>query len=612
MTDKDQGYVPDISVIVDGGVTELVSTGEIKSVEVIVPEAIVLELEAQATNGQETGYKGLNELQKLREFCEEGLIELKFDDETEGFDRTAIAPSAIDPIVRKLAQRVNGTLITNNKIQASVARSKGLSVLLHRPRDEERARSLEGLELLDYFDEETMSVHLRADTVPKAKKGTPDSVSLEQIGDKSLDSNRLEELTEEIVEVADVHPSGFIEMDSGGASVVQLDNIRIAIAKPPFADAIEITATRPVKKTTISDYSYSELIENRLTASHRGVLVAGAPGMGKSTLVQALSEFLRESGWIVKTMEKPRDLDVSPEISQYRDLNGEMANTAEVLLLTRPDYTIFDEMRQTDDFEVFADLRMSGVGLIGVVHATKAIDSLQRLVGRVELGMIPQIVDTVLHIDGGDIKKVFDVEMTVKTPSGMEQGDLSRPVIEVRDFETGSLSYEIYTFGEQVVVIPLEGQRDNRIWDFAASELRYQLGQELPFDFDLEIRSNNRIAIYVADHHVPAVLGRGGKRVDALESKIGLNIDVRSYEERSSSSSNSSPDFSTKEVEDYLVLNFEPSLSKEEIEIRVDGQRVFSGAVSKKGRIKLTKGTKPAERIQKARRKGEKITVQQV
>ncbi len=610
MKDSDKKYVADLSVIVDGGITELVSSRKLKDVAVIVPEAVVLELETEAANGQETGYKGLNELSKLREFCDDGLIDLEFV-ETEGRGGFAPpGPRALDPIVRGLAQRVDATLITNDKIQGSIAKSKGLSVRLHRPREEETEKSLEGLELMDYFDEATMSLHLRADTVPRAKKGTPDSMKLEPIGEEKLSSERLEQLTEEIVEVAEVHPQGFIEMDSGGASIVQLANIRIAIAKPPFSDAIEITATRPVKKTTIEDYSYSDMIENRLKQSHRGVLVAGAPGMGKSTLVQALSEFLRDSEWIVKTMEKPRDLDVSPEISQYRDLNGEMADTAEILLLTRPDYTIFDEMRQTSDFEVFADLRMSGVGLVGVVHATKAIDSLQRLVGRVELGMIPQIVDTVLHVEGGDIKKVFDVEMTVKTPSGMEQGDLSRPVIEVRDFETGSLSYEIYTFGEQVVVIPLEGQEQNRIWDFATSELEYQLGQELSFDFDLEIRSNNRVAVYVADNHVPAVLGHGGKRVDALEKKLGLHIDVRSFAERDNPSS--SPAFKLKEADEYLLLNFDPSYSNEEIDILINGERVFSGAVSKKGRIKLTKDTHQAKRIRKANQDGDKITVKKL
>lgn len=597
MQKETKKYVPDISVIVDGGVTELVSTGELDGAAIIVPEVVVLELESQATRGQETGYKGLNELEELREFCEEGKIGLEFKGH-QGFNYEGGLPgsSRMDALIRKLVRKVGSILITNNQIQASVARSAGLSVCLHKPKEDESATSLDRLELLDFFDDQTMSVHLRANTVPKAKRGTPDAVTLESIDSEKLSSDCLEELTQQIVEVADVHPSGFIEMDSGGASVVQLGNIRIAIAKPPFSDAIEITATRPVKKTTVDDYSYSDLIKDRLKQSHRGVLVAGAPGMGKSTLVQALSEFLRTSGWVVKTMEKPRDLDVSDEISQYRDLDGEMANTAKVLLLTRPDYTIFDEMRGTTDFEVFADLRMSGVGLIGVVHATKAIDSLQRLVGRVELGMIPQIVDTVLHIDGGDIKKVFDVEMAVKTPTGMEQGDLSRPVIEVRDFKTGNLSYEIYTFGEQVVVVPLTGKERNRMWDLAAGEIEYQLEREFSFDFELEIKSDNRIAIYVADRNVPAILGRGGKRIDGLESKLGLKIDVRSFEDRPELESDFK-DFTIKDTDEYLLLNFAPSFNGDEVDITVDGKRIFSGAVSKRGRIKLDKDSPQAKKI---------------
>src|SRR6056297_2337247 len=338
MKNEIKKYVPDISVIVDGGVTELVSTGELDGAGIVVPEVVVLELESQATKGQETGYKGLNELEELRKFCEEGTIDLKFDGyQGLGYDGALPGSNRMDALIRELVQKVDGVLITNNQIQASVARSKGLSVCLHKPKEDESATSLERLELLNFFDDQTMSVHLRANTVPKAKIGTPDAVTLESIDSEKLSSEYLEKLTQQIVEVADVHPAGFIEMDSGGASVVQLGNIRIAIAKPPFSDATEITATRPVKKTTVDDYSYSGLIKDRLKQTHRGVLVAGAPGMGKSTLVQALSEFLRSSGWIVKTMEKPRDLDVSPEISQYRDLDGEMANTAEVLLLTRPD-----------------------------------------------------------------------------------------------------------------------------------------------------------------------------------------------------------------------------------------------------------------------------------
>lgn len=609
MNTAKEKYVLDTSVIVDGRVTDLLAEEKIDGAKIIVPEAVVAELEVQASKGQETGYKGLNELERLRERCEKDGVELEFKGDRPARSELDLEDSGeINSMIRDLAEKEGATLVTSDKIQASVGESKGISVILDQPEEETATLSLNRLGLLEYFDDHTMSVHLRSGTVPKAKKGTPGSMNLQPTGEEEVSAEKLERFAEEIVEVADTHPSGFIEMDSGGASVVQLADLRIAIAKPPFSDAVEITATRPVKKTEIGDYSYSDLLEERLNESHRGVVVSGAPGMGKSTLVQALSEFLRTSGWIVKTMEKPRDLDVSPEISQYRDLDGEMANTAEVLLLTRPDYTIFDEMRQTADFEVFADLRMSGVGLVGVVHATKAIDSLQRLIGRVELGMIPQIVDTVVHVDGGDIKQVFDVELTVKTPSGMEQGDLARPVIEVRDFDSGNLAYEMYTFGEQVVVMGVEGSDEKPIWKLARRELEYYLGNEFNFKFDLEIKSDNRIAIYVADNHVPAVLGRGGEKIDALEDKLGLSIDVRSFQERASKDET----LKIKETDEYLILNFNSSLREKEVEISVDGRRVFSGAVSKQGRIKLDRGSPQAKKIEKAEKEGSNIEVRSI
>jgi len=222
--------------------------------------------------------------------------------------------------------------------------------------------------------------------------------------------------------------------------------------------------------------------------------------------------------------------------------------------------------------------------------------------------MIPQIVDTVVHVDGGDVKKVFDVELTVKTPSGMEQGDLARPVIEVRDFDSGTLAYEMYTFGEQVVVMSVEGSEAKPMWNLARRELDYYLGNKFNFDFDLEIKSDNRIAIFVADNHVPAVLGRGGEKIDSLEGELGLSIDVRSFQERDASASDEG-EFSVKKTDEYLIMNFDPSLREEEVEIWVEGKKVFSGAVSKQGRIKLDRNSPQAEELEEARNSGKEIRV---
>src|SRR5665648_42765 len=84
-------------------------------------------------------------------------------------------------------------------------------------------------------------------------------------------------------------------------------------------------------------------------------------------------------------MESPRDLQVRREITQYAPLDGSMRNTADILLLVRPDYTIYDEVRKSEDFHVFADLRLAGVGMIGVMHASQAIDAVQRPVSYTHL-----------------------------------------------------------------------------------------------------------------------------------------------------------------------------------------------------------------------------------
>ena len=76
---------------------------------------------------------------------------------------------------------------------------------------------------------------------------------------------------------------------------------------------------------------------------------------------------------------------------------------------------------------------MAGVGLLGVTHANSALEAVQRLIGKVELGMISQVLDTVIHIEKGQISQVLELKMVVRAPSSMES-DLSRPVIEVRSF----------------------------------------------------------------------------------------------------------------------------------------------------------------------------------
>src|SRR6056297_2902692 len=504
--------VPDTSVVVDGRGSERVEDGTYEGATVYVPEAVVGEVEAQANSGRQTGWDALEELQRLVELAEDGKITVEYVGERASEDDIKRASAgAIDAIIRDVAAEYDATFVTSDIVQAEVAKGKGIDVEFLEPLEPD----LGELAIEEYLTEDTMSLHLKAGMVPMAKRGDVGNIEYQAIGDEELDEETIREYATEIVSTAKRADDAFVELSEDGMTISQVRDMRIAVSEPPFSERIEITAVRPIVKTTMDDYEQADDLRERLLERDRGVLIAGAPG-------------------VVKTMEKPRDLQVGDEVTQYTELGGEMSKTADSLLMVRPDYTIYDEVRKTDDFEVFADMRLAGVGMVGVVHATRAIDALQRLVGRVELGMIPQIVDTVVYIEAGKVEKVYDVTTQVKVPEGLMEEDLARPVIMIQDFETGRPEYEIYTFNRQVVTVPLnEGEREESgVSKLAKQEIEREIQSVARGAVDVEVQGQNRATVYVTDDDISYVIGKGGGRIEDIENRLGIDIDVRTHSEK--------------------------------------------------------------------------------
>ncbi|WP_297437144.1 PINc/VapC family ATPase [Thermococcus sp.] len=579
-------FVADTSVIVDGRLTQFLSAlGE--EAKVVIPESVVAEIEHQANEGKAIGHTGLEELKKLRDMAERGELTLEFyGGRPELWQIRRAKAGEIDHMVREVAQALGATLITGDRVQRDVAIAKGIDVVYLYAKRELRHK------LEDFFDETTMSVHLKGGMPPVAKKGKPGEWQLVTIRKESLMDEELHEIADDIVERAKRDPESFIELDEPGATVVQLRNYRIVIAKPPFADRIEITAVRPVKKLNIEDYELSEKLLERLKDKAEGILIAGAPGEGKTTFAQALAEWYAGMGRVVKTMEKPRDLQVGEEITQYTALNGRMELTGDILLLVRPDYTIFDEMRKTSDFKIYADLRLAGVGMVGVVHATKPIDAIQRFIGRVELGMIPQITDTVIFIKAGRVSKVLTLEYLVKVPSGMKEEDLARPVIEVRDFETGELEYEIYTYGEEVSIVPVRREEKSPAFKLAERRLKQEIKKFLPDVYaEVEVVSPHKAIVYADEFDIPAIIGKKGKRITELEKRIGISIDVKSFAEREAEKPKEKIPVEVEEKKKTIVFHVSPDYAKRPLKFYGGEQYVFTATPSKKGLVKVSKST---------------------
>jgi len=616
--------VPDTSAVIDGRVSERVDAGAYEGATIIVPEAVVGELEWQANEGHDTGWEGIEELQRLVELAEESTISVEYHGKRPNAGQKRDADEGeIDAIVRDVAADLGATLLTSDVVQAEVSRAKGLDVEYVEP----RGRDAEGLEIESFFDETTMSVHLRAGAKPKAKRGDIGDMHYQVIGDEPTTEAEMKEYAHDIAETARASPDGFVELDEPGMTIVQYRSYRIAVARPPFSDGFEITAVRPIVKTDLEDYEFAEDLKERLLERQRGVLISGAPGAGKSTFAQAVAEFLASHDNAVKTMEKPRDLQVGPDITQYTALGGDMAKTADSLLLVRPDYTIYDEVRKTDDFEVFADMRLAGVGMVGVVHATRAIDALQRLVGRVELGMIPQVVDTVVYIEAGRVDTVYDVTTEVKVPEGLTAEDLARPVIQISDFETGKPAYEIYTFNRQVVTVPLDGDEGSEtgVSRLARKEVEREIRSIARGHVEVELKGQNEAVVYVEEDDISYVIGKGGGRISDVEDRLGISIDVRTLDERPSGRSGSSgaetdtgsggtpregtvvtPEVTSRHVVVDVSGGAEVG---ETVEVRADGEYLFTATVGRGGEIQVSRGSAIADELERAIDEKKRITV---
>ncbi len=477
MPDK---FACDTSVIFNGQILALIEDGELgENPEIYISNVVLAEVEYRTNIQKEIGFFGINILKELRQLHNEKKIKLHIVGKRPTREEIKMAPSGeLDALIRAEALKNNAVLITADKIQGNIGIFEGLEVLFAWEKNEAKESKELSLKLLDFFDDTTMSVHLKRNLPPQAKKGRPGNWHLGRISEEPLTSKIIENIALEIIENVRKDERSFIEIEKEGAVVAQLREFRIVITRPPFSNDVEITAVRPLVSLSLSDYSIDARLQKRLEKAE-GILVCGPPGAGKSTFSAALANFYLDQEKVVKTLESVRDLQVRPEITQYTKLEGNLENSADILLLVRPDFTIFDEIRVFGDFKIFSDFRLSGVGMVGVVHSSSAIDAIQRFIGRIELGVLPSIIDTIIFIEDGDISTVLVLKMTVKVPHGFRDKDLARPVVEVRNFRNGQLEFEIYSFGNDVVVNKMRTRENKQFKSYKQQSTRGKIALSL-------------------------------------------------------------------------------------------------------------------------------------
>jgi ATPase len=266
-------------------------------------------------------------------------------------------------------------------------------------------------------------------------------------------------------------------------------------------------------------------------------------------------------------MEAPRELQVPDQITQYTMLDGSMQNTADVLMLVRPDFVIFDQLRKSEDFRTFADMRLAGMGMVGVVHATDVRDALKRFSDRMDYGVLSQVINTILFVKEGVITKIYDVDFTIKVPEGMANEMHIRPVTTVTDYESGEIAFDVFRYDGETIIMPVTRTPEQKTmpaplpvrpvpsvsavpavpqvrtpeadvaprdetekrtgWKLSEKEIQREIGRYTDGDVDVQMISDTKAVVYIDDKDVPAAIGKGGKNISAIVNKIGIGIDIK-------------------------------------------------------------------------------------
>jgi len=657
--------VPDTSVVIDGRITNLIDTGEYNGAHIIIPEAVVAELEAQANQGREIGFSGLTELQELCKLAEQGIISIEFVGVRPTLEQVKLASGGeIDALIRKVAIDYGARFITSDVVQSEVAKAKGLDVLYLKPQVED----FTPLAIDQFFDEHTIAVYLKERAKPIARKGTIQKTETMIVREQLCTEYELRMIAQEILERAKRDPDGFIEIEKRGVTVVQIGSMRISITRRPFSDGMEITAVRPIVDLALEDYSESDLIKQMLKGEKPGILIIGPPGCGKTTLAQAIATYLCDAGCIIKTMEQPREMLVPDQITQYSALDGSMVNTADVLLLVRPDFVIFDELRKNEDFEVFADMRLAGIGMIGIIHAVSPHEALQRFADRLDFSVLAQIFGSMIYVRDGQINQICSTAFSMKVPEGIDSDMQIRPVTTVSDIKTDQPVFEIFRYGTETIVLPVEEENEpvenneqylppeetiltsqpevrqeekssevedeenddgdeeeeeTSAWNITERDIQREIGRYTGGEVSVEMLSATKAVVYIDDRDVPAAIGKGGKNIAAIVNKVGVGIDIRPSSELAKKVRALSPTQSEHEelnLGDGLQVRIDkkqlsiisPENTGRIVDVFAGREYLFTATVNDSGEIHLAKNSTIAQEMLRRYNEGEPIRLKTV
>jgi len=437
--------VLDTSIVINGRFSKMLKNEEIGECEIIIPAAVIDELQAQASKGRDIGFKGLEEVKRIREIAESKGLTVKFVGERPSLEDIKLARSGrIDALIRDVAKSEKGTLYTSDYVQALVAEAEGISV-----KYVEAYVRKEKFKFEDYLTPETILLEFRSGSYPTAKIMHGEKIKLIRVGDKPLSEEDVNELVEEIVGECRLSDECGVRILKPGAMILQLRDYRIAVAKPPFSDKLELIIRRLSFKPRFETKPLNILME-KIWDKSLGVLMIGAPESGILELAKIFMNSYREKGRTIKIVEYGRMLGEIGDFTRYSLLEGDIEKTTEFLIHIKPDCVFLNDMSSSKDFKSFIKLRLAGITVIGIIYADDLPQVLKRFVSKLDLDLLTKTLNFLaLAVD--KILKIYELNMTIRAPTGRDPTSV-KPLVEVKALPRGDVEYEIYSDNGRLIV----------------------------------------------------------------------------------------------------------------------------------------------------------------
>jgi len=171
----------------------------------------------------------------------------------------------------------------------------------------------------------------------------------------------------------------------------------------------------------------------------------------------------------------------------------------------------------------------------------------------------------------------------------MTESDLARPVIEIRNFEDNNLEHEIYTFGEENVIVPVAKRGEKVGIEKLAADKIKDYFQRYDSNAQVDILSENRVKVSVREDCIASIIGRGGTNINEIEKLLKVHIDIVAKDSKSLSSNSDDIPFSFSESKTALLLTVNREYTSMHVDIYANEKYLDSVRIGKKGQIKIPK-----------------------